>query len=590
MTSDRPSRRFVSADHITQVLAFLALSTTLVIGVRYGTLAVGSPESTCAVGQARMFVDGQRSLPSPLPDQRFPAALSGMLAPPGFVALTDGSDRAVPGCPAGLSFAMSAAMRVGGDPAVFLLVPLFGVLAVWSTYLLGRTLAGPWAGVAACSLMVCSPLFMYGVIQPISDVPAAALWVASLAAAIRAGDGSGAFRFKRAIGTGLLAGLAIMVRPHLFPLAAVPIMLVSSGWQQSPGSRQGQEVSRHRLIAAAIMGMLPGVAAVAWLQWRVYGSAFGSATTAADGVVGLAQAAANMAWYIWWLGSLHTPVLALALLAPFVVGSNGEDERDNHSVGHTHSPSQGHTVESATITPGEVRFANAARSTRGAHVLVPPGRRREWLLLAFALAVWALELPYGSVIEWQQTRALLPALPMVIVLAVAAAWSLAGRRRSARHRVALLAIVALVGGWWVHNASERGIFRAKAIERKYREAGRYAATTMAPDAVILAVLPAGSIRYYAEMPTLTWSAIPAGQLDALLDDLRSRGYAPLIALDVSERGEFSQHFAGRTLLADLDWPARMTIGRDISVYDPADRARHLAGDKISTGSISWPVK
>lgn len=578
MTSDRPSLRFVSVDHVTHVLAFLALSTTLVIGVRYGTLAVGSPESSCAVGQARMFVDGQRSLPSPLPDQRFPPALSGMLTPSGFVALTDGSDRAVPGCPAGLSFAMSGAMRLGGEPAVFLLVPLFGVLAVWSTYLLGRTLAGPWAGVAAASLLVCSPLFMYGLIQPISDVPAAALWVASLAAAVSARDGSGAFRFKRAIGTGLLAGLAVMVRPHLFPLVTVPIMLVSSGWRQDRGSKQAEEVSRHRLIAAAIMGMMPGVAAVAWLQWRIYGSAFGSAVTTADSVVGLGQAAANMAWYPWWLGILHTPVLALAFLAPFL-------ECNNHSRSDC-SRSDCYSVESVTITPEVVK--SRARSTRASEVLKPRGNRRVWLLLGFALAVWGLELPYGSVTEWQHTRALLPALPVMIVLTVVTVWSLVGRLRSAWRPVALLAMVALVGGWWVHNASEREIFRAKAIERKYREVGRYAATKIPPDAVVLAVLPGGAIRYYAEMPTLTWSAIPADGLDALLDDLRSRGYAPLFALDVSEREAFRKRFTGRTPFADLDWPARITFGRDISVFDPADRARHLAGEKIPTESISWP--
>jgi hypothetical protein len=560
-----------------------------------------------------------------------------MLVPSGFVAMTDGSDRSVPGCPAGLSFAMSGAMRVGGDPAVFLLVPLFGVLAVWSTYLLGRTIAGPWAGAAASSLLVCSPLFMYGVIQPTSDVPAAALWLASLAAATSEGDGSGAFRFRRAIGTGLMAGLALMVRPHLFPLVAVPVMLVRSGWRPDVTSTPGEPVSRSRLDAAVIMGTMPGIAAVAWLQWRIYGSPFGSATTAADSVVGLGQAAANMAWHSWWLGRLHTPVLALAFLAPFVVravangtlpapecgtaprsGSGGGTPPVTGTQGRdtpVSSPGRGeptrrdkairsdrHDAEDVTATPG-ARESPARGAPRASEVLMPHGRRRAnqpahppawrinrraWLLLAFAIAVWGLELPYGSVTEWQQTRTLLPALPVLIVLSVAAAWSLVGRLGSGWRAVALLTMVALLGGWWVHTADERGIFRAKAIERKYREAGRHAATKMPPEAVILAVLPGGSIRYYAEMPTLTWSAIPGDQLDGLLDDLRSRGYAPFIALDVSERGEFRKRFAGRTPLADLDWPARMTIGRDISIYDPADRARHQAGEKIPTESVSWP--
>ncbi len=564
MASDQPTLKFASVDHITQVLAFLVLSATLVIGVRYSTLAVGSPESACTVGQARMFVDGQRSLPSPLPDERFAAELSGMLVPSGFVAMTDGSDRSVPGCPAGLSFAMSGAIRLGGEPAAFLLVPLFGVLAIWATFTLGRALAGPWAGVVAAALVGCSPLFLDGLIHPISDVPAAALFVASLAAAMSAGVGSDAFRFKRAIGTGLLAGLAVMMRPHLVPLVAFPIMLVRSDWQPVGGKRSDQQVSHSRLVVATVFGMLPLFGTVAWLQWRVYGSPLGSGTTAADSVVGLGQAAANMVWYPWWLASLHTPVLALAFLAPFM-GWNNQSRRDNHS------RSICSASDAVTNTPGVVDL-----------------RHRVWLLLGFALAVWGMELPYGSVTGWQQARALLPALPVLIVLTVAVAWWILGRLGSVWRPVALLAVAAVAGGWWVHTASDLGIFRMKAVERKYREVGRFAATKLSPDVVVLAVLPAGAIRNDAETPTLTWSAIPADRLDTLLDDLRNRGLTPLITLDRSEREVFKTRFAGRTPLADLDWPARVTIGRDILIYDPADRTRQLAGEKIPTVSISWP--
>ena len=454
--------------HVTQVLAFLAVSCALVIGVRYGTLSIGTPEANCAVGQARMFADGRRSLPSPLPDQRFPAVLSGMLAPPGFVAKSDSLDEAVPGCPAGLSLAMAAALRIGGDPALFLVVPLFGMLAIWSTFLLVRALANPWAGVAASALLACSPLFMYGVTHTGSDVPTAALWLASLAAATRMGDGTEVFRFRRAVGTGLLAGLAVLVRPHLFPLAAVPLMLVSGSWPLDRRQRPGQVVSPSRLGVASLMGMLPGVASVAWLQWRIYGT------------------------------------------------------------------------------------------------------------------------PLGSETPWQDVWTLTPALPVLVVLAVVAIWSITGRIRSPWRVLVLVAFVALAGGWSVRDANERGIFRAKAIERKYREVGRYAAAKLPPNAVILSVLPAGSIRYFAGTPTLTWSAIPADGLDALLDDLRARGYAPFFALDVSERDAFKARFGKRTALATLDWTPRATIGRDISVYDPGDRARFLAGEKLDTESISWP--
>lgn len=468
MTPNRTSGQFVTTRHVTQVLAFLAVSCALVIGVRYGTLAMSGPESTCAVVQARMLSEGQRRLPSPLPGQRFGDAPPGALALPGFVTLTDGSDQSVPGCPAGLSVAMAAAVKLGGDAALFLVVPLFGMLAVWSTFLLARMLAEPWAGVAAATLLVCNPLFMHGVSNSTSDVPTSALWMACLAVAIHPGDGTNLFRFRRAIGAGLLAGLAMMLRPHLFPVAAVPIILVTGGLQPDGRRRSGETVSRSRLLVAALMGMLPGVASLAWLQWRTYG------------------------------------------------------------------------------------------------------------------------MPFGSATPWQDAWAPISALPVLVVLAVVAIWSIAGRIRLPWRIAVLIAFVSIAGGWSVHNASERGIFRAKAVERKYREVGRYAAAKLPTEAVILAALPAGSIRYYGGTATLTWSAIPGDSLDRLLDDLRSRGYAPFIVLDASEREAFKTRFGRQSALAGLDWTARATIGRDIAIYDPADRTRFLAGEHIPTESISWP--
>ncbi|MEI6667743.1 MAG: glycosyltransferase family 39 protein [Acidobacteriota bacterium] len=551
-TGDRPAIRRIGVERIAHVLVLMGLSATLAIGVRYGTLAVGDPASSCTVGQARMIVDGLRWLPSPLPGEPFSAALSGMFAPAGFVAMPDRSGRSVPACPAGLSVAMAAATKLGGEAALFLLVPLFGVLAVWSTHRLGTLVTGPWGGVASALLLVCSPLFISGVTRPISDVPVAALWVASLAAAISASAEIGASRFRRAIGAGLLAGVAIMFRPLLWPLAVVPLMLV---WPRrrdaigraptapdthkriGPTSRGRVDAeSPSRAAAAVVMGVLPGVATAVWLHWRIHGAIVWPEAMAVDAFVGPSQIVINAAWQVWWVGRLHTPLLALALFAPI-------------------------------ITPGVIRL---------------------WLLLGFATGVWALALPFGSADDWQRSRALLPALPILTVLAVDTVWSLARRIRPVPRGLVLLALVGSVGGWWVHSADQMGVFGAKAVERKFREVARYAATKLSPEAVIIADLPGSSVRHYADMPTLSWSAIPSDQLDGLLDDLRKRGYTPILAVDVSERRAFTARFDSHSQLAALDWPARMTIGGAISIYDPADRARHLSGEKIAAESVTWP--
>ena len=79
---------------------------------------------------------------------------------------------------------MAVALFLGGGRAIFLVVPLFGALAIWCAFVTGRRLGGPLAGIAAAALLACSPTFLYQLVQPMSDVPAAALWLAALALAL----------------------------------------------------------------------------------------------------------------------------------------------------------------------------------------------------------------------------------------------------------------------------------------------------------------------------------------------------------------------------------------------------------------------
>ena len=66
--------------------------------------------------------------------------------------------------------------------APFLIVPACAALMVWCTFLLGRRLDDDVTGAASAVLLACSPIFLYQAVQPMSDVPAAALWLAALVA------------------------------------------------------------------------------------------------------------------------------------------------------------------------------------------------------------------------------------------------------------------------------------------------------------------------------------------------------------------------------------------------------------------------
>ena len=117
------------------------------------------------------------------------------------------------------------------EPAIFLVVPLFGVLAVWCTYRVGDSLGQPLAGGLAAVFLSVSPTFLYQLMQPMGDIPAASCWLAALIAASRQTQLSAA-------GAGLLTSVAIAIRPNLAPLAGLivlPILTPAARRPVAPG-------------------------------------------------------------------------------------------------------------------------------------------------------------------------------------------------------------------------------------------------------------------------------------------------------------------------------------------------------------------
>ena len=191
--------------------------------LRLARLRCGGADSYGYAGQARLLRHGTLTETIPLdPGFRWPDARA-TLIPLGF---TGGSQPAVmaPLYPPGLPL-MMAAFGAVAEPAIFLVVPLFGVLAVWCTWRLGASLGQPLAGALAAVFLSVSPTFLYQLVQPMGDVPAAACWLAALIAASRQTQLS-------AGGAGMLTALAIAIRPNLAPLAGLillPILTAAGG-------------------------------------------------------------------------------------------------------------------------------------------------------------------------------------------------------------------------------------------------------------------------------------------------------------------------------------------------------------------------
>ena len=166
-------------------LAIAALLLAVVCGrPALGNIRGGGSDSYCYVHQAEGWATGQLQVVEPLAlEAPWPDAPL-TFAPAGHIPSPTVRGAAVPMCPAGLSIAMAPFVPGSAEAgrALFLVVPLFGALLVWSVYVLGSRFSRR-VGLASALLVACSPAFLFQLMQPMSDVPAAALWVLAAASA-----------------------------------------------------------------------------------------------------------------------------------------------------------------------------------------------------------------------------------------------------------------------------------------------------------------------------------------------------------------------------------------------------------------------
>ncbi len=199
----------------------------------------------------------------------------------------------VPTYAPGLPILMAIVKSIAGPRGPFVVVPVLGGLTVWLTYLLGVRAGSPSAGAVAAALVASSPAFLFQLMWPMSDIPAAAFWTAALVAALGTG------RYAPAI-SGACASVAVAIRPNLVPLAAIPFAYLI--WKGRGGF-------------AFAVAALPGVCLVAAVNAYLYGSPLASGYGNFDALYKLGNAPANITRYAGWLLTTQTPLVALAIVA-----------------------------------------------------------------------------------------------------------------------------------------------------------------------------------------------------------------------------------------------------------------------------------
>jgi hypothetical protein len=283
------------SDRVAARIACAAAACVLVFSIAWTSRAAGGSDSSCYVLQADAFRHGHATLVNPaasvLPDP--PGAV---FAPTGFVPSRAQPAAAVPICGPGLALVMAGALLVHRD-AVFLVVPPFAALLVWLTFVFGRRVDDEVTGACAAVLLACSPTFLYQAVQPMSDVPAAALWLAALTAGPIVG--------------GFCASLAVLMRPN-FALVVLPLLFLL---------RDPRSFVRFALAA------VPAVAIMFGLNLARYGGPLASGYGDTGALFSLAHVGPNAARYSRWLFETHTPFLLLALAAPWTIGRARRNRR-----------------------------------------------------------------------------------------------------------------------------------------------------------------------------------------------------------------------------------------------------------------------
>lgn len=530
-------------------LAATASVATLVVGLWWGTWAAGGSDSYCYIGQAEEFAAGRAILREPLAREVSLPGADLVFAPVGFIPAAHGGG-AAPMCAPGLSLVMAAMWRVGGPAAIHLVVPILGALAVWGTFLLGRMMHGAVAGACAAVLLAASPVFLYQVVQPMSDVPAAAFWTAVLVM-IGRGDAPG-----QIVG-GLMASLALLTRPNLAP-ALIPItaFVVLRPYQ---AAAPAPPVSRLRALLWFSLALIPGCALLVWLNHLRYASPFRTGYGDVETLFSVAHVSPNALRYSTWVTDAQTPLIALALAAPFVV--------------RRREP----WVPAARFLRGGVEEPGvpAGRFLRGGVEETGYGSAPTafmWMAVGFVAIVVGCYLPYKVFDAWWYTRFLLPALPVALALTAASLVALASRI-PARGAILVVTICALVVSY-VTFARSHEAFALRDFERRYITAGTYVGRALPENAVVITIQESGAVRHYGHRPAALWDALAPDALDETVALLQRAGRAPYFLLEDWEEQGFRERFAGERFGA-LDWPPSAEIRERVTVrlYDPRDRSR-----------------
>ena len=507
--------------------ALLAAAGLAAFGTVKNTRAVGGSDSSCYGVMAVAFAQGQwqpvfeLARDAPWPD----AART--LAPAGFVPSTVTVNAASPVCAPGFSIVLTPFVWLGGRDGIFIVTPLAGGVLVWLAFVLGRQLAGPATGFTSAAIVATMPVLLFQVVQPMNDVLVAASWMSILAAAALPEP-------SRAWVLGWMTGFAVLIRPNLAPSA-----IVVAAWLGVVTVRQhGWTKMLLRTGLAFALASAPFLALLFTLNAVLYGHPLQSGY----GQLRELFAISNVPINAWQYGAA---VWDTQLAFPLI---------------------------------GVLALMVAPRHARPAI----------WLAVLVSSSTVIVYLFYRPFPEWWYLRFFLPAsVAMTAVACATIAWILAtvAGRRSTVSAGVVIGLSIVLAGVQLNAARDRHVADLQRLERRFRTTGDVVRERLPANAVFITVWESGTVRFHAGREAILWDSWAPDALDRGITWLTARGFEPFLVLEDWEGPLFRERFAGQSALAELDWPPRFEIERQVRIYRPSDRALFHQGAQIPTEFI-----
>lgn len=484
-TGGRLGLSALTRDLRPRVLAALLALATVFTAMSHNSWTAGGADAYSYVSQADLWL--QRNLAVPMPIATAVPWPNGLatFTPLGYRPAPQ-SGAIVPVTGPGLPMMMAVLKAVAGHCAAFWVVPLAAGLLVWSTFALGRKAGSDVIAVGAAWLVATSPTVLSMAKSPMSDVPAAACWTQATVWALGTS-------LRTAVGAGLTASMAVLIRPNLAPLAAVIALWLV--WRHRSAAR----------VLGFVAGVVPGCLAVAWFNNALYGSSFSSGYGDLNTLFSVAYIPTNLARYGRWLIETQTPLAVAGMLA--------------------------------LVTPWRVVWPT------------DDSRRAAFLFASMTVVVWALYCVYTPFDAWWFLRFLLPCWAAICIGTAALVFRLS-EWTGWGQRAAVLALVAL-GLYGVVTAVRRDVFPVGEGDRRYATIAGLVARMTEPSSVILTAQHSGSIRYYAGRLTLRFDLLDPAWLDRAVAWLDQHGRRPYILVEDWEMRQFEGRFAERSTLARL---------------------------------------